>query len=143
MVGGGAYDFNKPKYSFDYNDSDYSGLSNSRSNRVQQSTPPPARAKPKVESNKHNRAAIAFVDFLVHYGHESTIFPVAHGINADDPEVIQIRFERLYPIKNSDLRYCLEGLSENTSEYDDPSDKFKQKLYDKLQKNNMHKVNNI
>jgi len=49
--------------------------------------------------DKHKQAAIAFVDFLVHHGKESQHLPIVHGINVDDPEVVQIKVEALKPFK--------------------------------------------
>lgn len=41
---------------------------------------------------------LAFVHFLVDHGHMSKHFPIIHGINVDDNEVLQVRMERLYNI---------------------------------------------
>lgn len=39
--------------------------------------------------------SIAFVDFLVHYGYKSKHLPIVYGINVDDPDIVQIKIERL------------------------------------------------
>ena len=41
---------------------------------------------------------LAFVHFLVDHGHQSKHFPIVHGINIDDDEVLQVRIEKLVPI---------------------------------------------
>jgi hypothetical protein len=64
---------------------------------------------------KHRRAAVAFVEFLVQFGKTSPHLPVVHGINADDPEVVQIRMETLYPFDKKtgrELPYLLEQLAD-------------------------------
>lgn len=42
---------------------------------------------------------VALVHFLVDHGHLSTHFPIIHGINIDDNEVLQIRLEKLFPLE--------------------------------------------
>lgn len=41
---------------------------------------------------------LAFVHFLVDHGHQSPHFPIVHGINIDDSEVLQVRMENLKEI---------------------------------------------
>lgn len=48
--------------------------------------------------DKERNAAIAFVNFLVDHGHESKHLPIIYGINLDDPDVVQIRLEKLLPL---------------------------------------------
>ena len=63
-------------------------------------------------TQEEKSATIAFVKFCVDHGYESKHFPIIHGINVDDPEVIQIRLEGLLPF-NGDLGYALEMISPN------------------------------
>ena len=52
----------------------------------------------RMAMEKDKQATIAFVDFLVHHGNTSPHFPICYGINVEDPEVVQVRFEKLYPL---------------------------------------------
>ena len=50
----------------------------------------------EYESFKHERGCtLAFVHFCVDHGWRSKHFPIVHGINIDDDEVLQVRIEKL------------------------------------------------
>jgi len=55
-------------------------------------------------------ATIAFVHFCVDHGYKSKHFPIIHGINVDDPEVVQVRIEKLQPL-NFEVASALSGLA--------------------------------
>ena len=56
--------------------------------------------------------AIAFVHFCVDHGYRSKHFPIIHGINVDDPLIVQIRMEKLFPIGYTSVADELEALCE-------------------------------
>jgi len=59
------------------------------------------------------KTAIAFVQFCVEHGHENKHFPIIHGINVDDPEVVQIRIEALFKIKDDAVGRHLAYLADS------------------------------
>jgi len=56
--------------------------------------------------------AIAFVHFCVDHGHESSHFPIIHGINVDDEDVVQIRIERLSSLPGGTVGSMLADLAD-------------------------------
>lgn len=56
---------------------------------------------------------LAFVHFLVDHGHQSKHFPIVHGINIDDHEVLQVRIEKLVPLPDP-IASVLGGFRWNT-----------------------------
>ena len=57
--------------------------------------------------HEHRAATLAFINFCVDHGKESKHFPIIHGINVDDEDVLQIRMEHLLPIPdNSEYDLC-------------------------------------
>lgn len=67
------------------------------------------------------KGAIAFVHFCVDHGDESEHFPIIYGINVDDPDLVQIRIERLEPLKIGGIGDVLEVLSDTVDMAQNPS----------------------
>jgi len=65
----------------------------------------------------YRSGAIAFVHFCVDHGHESPHFPIIHGINVDDDDVVQIRLETLLPIVNYDIATGCANIASDVKEY--------------------------
>ena len=67
---------------------------------------------------------VAFVHFCVDHGYLSKHFPILHGINLDDNEVLQIRLEKLFPLDEevcyilSDFASTLKWSGSSVSSYD-------------------------
>jgi hypothetical protein len=59
----------------------------------------------------YRNITLAFIHFLVDHGHTSKHYPIVHGINIDDAEVLQIRMEKLLPISSGDVRSGLSRLA--------------------------------
>lgn len=55
---------------------------------------------------------LAFVHFCVDHGYQSKHFPIIHGMNIDDEEVLQIKIEKLIECSNEGLlRACAQMAS--------------------------------
>ncbi len=46
----------------------------------------------------NTNVTMAFVHFCVDHGWESKHYPIIHGINTDDPDIVQVRIEALRPV---------------------------------------------
>lgn len=90
----------------------------------------------------YRNITLAFIHFLVDHGHTSKHYPIVHGINIDDAEVLQIRMERLVPITNSYVSSALATLAKAVT------DQFaitrpKQILYQELKASGLLYKNNV
>ena len=79
---------------------------------------------------------LAFVHFCVDYGYKSKHFPIIHGINVDDDEVLQIRIEKLIECSNDRLLSALSRLA-NCVRYNNRKDlpRYKNELATALKTN--------
>jgi len=68
-------------------------------------------------TKQFRNTAIAFVHFCVDHGHESPHFPIIHGINIDDEDIVQIRIERLVELPNLAVNRRLESVAETVDYY--------------------------
>ena len=67
-------------------------------------------------------SSIAFAHFCVDHGHESKHLPIILGLNVDDPQVVQIRIERLFSIPRQ-VGFALNNFAHRAKNiYVDPSD---------------------
>jgi len=89
-------------------------------------------------AERHINAAIAFVDFLVHHGKKSPHLPIVHDINLDDPSVVQIKMEALFPIESKDLRSALAGIAWKSTDAH-----IRRELKTQLQKTKMSDKNSV
>ena len=77
-------------------------------------------------------ATIAFVHFCVDHGYKSKHFPIIHGINVDDPEVVQVRIEKLYPM-DREISTLLSTIATAINKYGSAPQRVIDEFEDRLQ----------
>jgi len=91
----------------------------------------------EYESFQHERGStLAFVHFCVDHGWQSPHFPIIHGINVDDDEVLQVRIESLKEL-GDDIAYSCSSLA-NDVKYQRSEQNIKMSM-DELQNSLMDK----